>query len=569
MIRVTIDGRPVELEPGQSLLDGARKLGIDIPTLCYLERCGPMSSCLVCVVRLRFNGRSSVVPSCAMKAVDGMVVESETSEVHELRRSALELLLSDHVGDCLSPCARICPLGLNVPQMLRQVQLERPEEAIATVRTALALPAVLGRLCHRPCENGCRRTQCDSAAAIRDVELFVADTNQRLDQPFLPPKRPATGRRVAIVGAGPTGLAAAYELTRAGHTTVVHDRNARAGGSLWAAVESGALPAAVLERELSDLLRFGIEFRLGVGLGNGTSLAELLQSHDAVLLAAGETPPAEAAGWGLEPTGAGVKITRADAFLTSVDRVFAAGSVIRPVKQLVKAMAEGQAAAEAIGEFLAGHDPRKAAKPFSSVMGRLERIEIAAFHQGASPEPRHPVAPGAVYDAEAAAAESARCLHCDCRAEGNCRLQHYSQVYGAEFGRFPRQRRPFEQQQHPGRVLFESGKCILCGICIKIANDAAEPLGLSFVGRGFDVRVAAPLNEAFERGLQRVAVECAEACPTGAIVVAGPTDAHWDAHDGGGAGPDDAHPHHHHHHHHGGNGHCGGCGRHGHGHPPS
>ncbi len=206
-------------------------------------------------------------------------------------------------------------------------------------------------------------------------------------------------------------------------------------------------------------------------------------------------------------TAAGVKIVRADAFLTSVDRVFSAGSAVRPVKQLVKAMAEGRMAAEAIGVFLAGHDPRKAPKPFSSVMGRLEKSELQLFHAGASPVTR--VVPrggaGATLDLGEAAQESARCLHCDCRAAGNCRLQHYSQVYGGEFGRFPRQRRPFEQHRHPARVLFEPGKCILCGICVKLASDAAEPLGLTFVGRGFEVRIAAPWNEAFEMGLRRVA----------------------------------------------------------------
>jgi NADH dehydrogenase/NADH:ubiquinone oxidoreductase subunit G len=108
-------------------------------------------------------------------------------------------------------------------------------------------------------------------------------------------------------------------------------------------------------------------------------------------------------------------------------------------------------------------------------------------------------------------------------------LQHYSQVYGAEFGRFPRQRRGFEQHRHPGRVLFEPGKCILCGICVKIASESAEPLGLTFVGRGFEVRVAAPMDETFERGLQVVAKECAEACPTGAIAVAAPTDVFFGA----------------------------------------
>ncbi|MBL9134225.1 MAG: (2Fe-2S)-binding protein [Verrucomicrobiales bacterium] len=528
MNRFTLDGRPVEVAEGKTILDGARLLGVDIPTLCYLERCGPMTSCLVCVVKVTLNGRTSVMPSCAVKVVDGMQVESETPEVHDLRRSALELLLSDHVGDCLSPCARICPLGLNIPQMLRQVQLQRPIEAMATVRASLALPAVLGRLCHKPCENGCRRAACDSAAAIKDVERFVADFGQTLERPCLPPKRASSGKQVAVIGSGPVGLAAAYELVRQGHRCVVFDRRSQAGGSLRREVEAGGIPVEVLERELSDLAAFGIEFRLGIEIGRGQAadLAQLRADFGAVLLAIGELRPGEGEPLQVPLTGAGIKIVRAEAFLTGVEAVFAAGSAVRPIKQLVKAMAEGQAAAVAISEFLAGRESRKARKPFSSLMGRIEVTELKLFQDLAHPGPRVVASNGGArgYSPPEAAEESSRCLHCDCRAAGDCRLQHYSQVYGAEFNRFPRQRRAFEQHHHPARVLFEPGKCILCGICVHLASEAAEPLGLTFVGRGFDVRVSAPLNEVFDQGLQRVAVECAEACPTGAIAIASPTD---------------------------------------------
>jgi ferredoxin len=170
-ITIRIDGHEVALTSGESVLDGARKLGIEIPTLCYLEKCGPQTSCLVCLVKI--NGK--LVPSCGTKATPGMVVESETSEVHDARRTALELLFSDHVGDCLSPCHRLCPLGLNIPGMLRQIQAGTLDHAIATIREALPLPAVLGRLCHHPCEQGCRRGTWDDPAAIRDLERFVAD----------------------------------------------------------------------------------------------------------------------------------------------------------------------------------------------------------------------------------------------------------------------------------------------------------------------------------------------------------------------------------------------------------
>src|SRR5947209_20457742 len=106
---LTIDGQRAVVPPGSTVLQAARSVGIDIPTLCYLETCGPLNSCLVCLVKI--NGK--LVPSCGIKAEPGMIVESEIEEGHEARRTALELLFSDHVCDCLSPCNRLCPLGLN------------------------------------------------------------------------------------------------------------------------------------------------------------------------------------------------------------------------------------------------------------------------------------------------------------------------------------------------------------------------------------------------------------------------------------------------------------------------
>ena len=99
-------------------------------------------------------------------------------------------------------------------------------------------------------------------------------------------------------------------------------------------------------------------------------------------------------------------------------------------------------------------------------------------------------------------------------------LQHYAQVYNADANRFRTERRQYEQQEQPGGIVFEPGKCIVCGICVKLAEMAAEPLGLTFVGRGFDVRVSAPFDRTIEEGLQKVAAECVEQCPTGALVFA-------------------------------------------------
>ncbi len=557
---LTLDGQPVTATVGETLLQSARRAGLDIPTLCYLDQCGALNTCQVCLVKV--NGR--LVPSCGTKAEPGMVVESETEEVHEARRTALELLFSDHVGDCLSPCHRLCPLHLNIPVMIRQIEHERFNEAIQTVRQALPLPAVLGRLCHHPCEQGCRRGNWDDPAAIRDMERFVADWDLGLDAAVgggheadssevrgpksevrtrpsrlaagataeeaaqdgasvgepglshLPPCKPPTGKSVAIIGAGPAGLSAAWHLARQGHAVTVADRNARPGGTLRAVPEN-QLPREVLDAEIAQLERLGIHFKLGVQLGNGLTLEGLRRGFDVILLAIGELGGDAAARLGLAATTAGLKADP-NTGRTDLPDVFAAGAAVKPVKQLIRAMAEGRAVAECMDLFLRGQPPRRPEKPFSSVLGRLTPGELKQFLRGEGQSRRvSPCDACAGFNRREAVHEAERCMHCDCRSSGQCALQHWANVYAANANRFRAERRPFEQQRQSGRILFEPGKCILCGICVRLCEQAQEELGLTFVGRGFDVRVAAPFNQSIEAGLRKTAAECVEHCPTGAL----------------------------------------------------
>lgn len=555
-VQLTIDGQPVEVMPGQTVLDAARKIGLDIPTLCYLEKCGPLNTCLVCLVKV--NGK--LVPSCGLKAEKGMAVESETAEVHDARRTALELLFSDHVGDCLSPCQRLCPLGLNIPSLLRQISGDQLTDAVANVRGALPLPAVLGRLCHHPCEQGCRRGNWDDPAAIRELERYIGDLDlginpagtasasspdssasppalagasstsspdelaesrrakaaQAHGAKYIPPNKAATGKSVVIIGAGPTGLAASYYLARQGHHVMVVDRHEVAGGSLRN-VAADQLPTDVLLAEVDVLRRMGVEFKLGVELGHHVRVDGLARAHDAILLTIGEVTAAEAEQMGVPLAGPSIK-TDPNTCQTPLARVFAAGSAVRPIKQLVRAMGEGKAAAECVHRFLGGFAPRRPEKVFSSIMGRLNPGELRQFlvssHSGPTVSPCDRCAG---FNRKEAAIESSRCMHCDCRSSGNCAFQHYAQVYGADASRYRSERREFKQDIQPCGVIFEQGKCILCGICVKITEQAREPLGLTFIGRGFDVRIAAPFNATIEEGMQRVAEECVKYCPTGAL----------------------------------------------------
>ncbi len=101
MITLTIDGRPVSVEAGTTVLDAAERLGIRIPTLCHVPGIEPAASCFVCAVQI--EGRRTLSPACAMPVAEGMVVATDTDDVRTARKMALELLLSDHAGECVAP----------------------------------------------------------------------------------------------------------------------------------------------------------------------------------------------------------------------------------------------------------------------------------------------------------------------------------------------------------------------------------------------------------------------------------------------------------------------------------
>ncbi|MHC4819023.1 MAG: 2Fe-2S iron-sulfur cluster-binding protein, partial [Planctomycetota bacterium] len=110
---LTIDGREVRVEDGTTILEAARGLGIKIPTLCHVDEVEPSASCFLCAVEV--DGRATLAPSCAMPAAEGMVVHTHSDTVRESRKMALELLFSDHVGDCIGPCQTGCPARLDIP----------------------------------------------------------------------------------------------------------------------------------------------------------------------------------------------------------------------------------------------------------------------------------------------------------------------------------------------------------------------------------------------------------------------------------------------------------------------
>lgn len=510
MINITIDGRPLSVPAGSTILDAARAAGITIPTLCHLPQHAP-TSCLVCVVRV--NNAPRLVPSCATKVADGMSIESDSPDVHLARRTALELLLSDHAGDCLAPCQLVCPAHMHIDRMLHLIAAENFAEAIAVVKQHIPLPAVLGRICPDLCEKNCRRSHHGGAVSICRLKRFVADHDLASPSPYQPAKAPATGKRIAIIGAGPAGLSAAYYLLIAGHDVTIFDQHDQPGGALRYAIDADHLPRSVLDQEISQITKLGLHFVGNTRLGESLSLAQLQQDFDATILALGPVDPALAQSLGLALAHKGLKINPATGE-TSAPRVFATGAAVTPYRLAVRAVADGHTLAQQVHAFLTHTTAAdKRAGRFSVRLNVLDPQEMSAVLALASDAPR--AAPAPSFTRDQAIAEARRCVSCGCASAHDCDLRRYAAAYHADPNHFRGQRRQLAPASHAGNVIFEPGKCIACGRCVALtANHGAAQ---TYLHRGFDMRIAPTFDATFADAIAPRAAEVIAACPTAAI----------------------------------------------------
>jgi formate dehydrogenase major subunit len=678
MVTLTIDGRQVRVQPGTTILSAAQWLGIRIPTLCHVQGLEPASSCFVCAVQV--EGRRTLAPACALPVSDGMVVITDSEDVRTARRMSLELLLSDHAGECAAPCAARCPAGLDIPAFVGEVARGNTHGAMRIIAERLALPGALGRICPRLCEHDCHRRDHDEGLAIGAMHRFAADRDLAAEHPYIPPRGTASGKSVAIVGAGPAGLAAAYYLLQKGHRCTIYDAKPDAGGMLRYGVPEFRLPNASLDAEVAVIRKLGAEFRMGSCWGVDFHLAGLRDSYDAVFLAIGaqraqglrcageelalsgidllervacgnppalgddvvvigggntaldcarsalrlnvrnvkvlyrrtkrempslleEVEAAQAEGVqveflvaptrldsdgplrlrltcqqmelgdaddsgrrrpvpvtdsdfvircstviaaigqtvdrdlakreGLTVTGWGIAADERT-MATSLPGVFAGGDAVLGADWAVRAVAAGRIAAASIDQFVRGEavkgepdrmnialrpvddDERarlfreieKAARAHSSEIGMEQRLaSFDEIESGLTPA-----------DAQR---EARRCMTCGCSKADCCAVRTLATEYGADPYRFEGARRRFARDLSHPEIVYEPGKCIVCDACVRIAAEAGETLGLSPVGRGFDVSVAVPFGRPLSEGLRQVARRCVAACPTGALSLRG------------------------------------------------
>ena len=265
---ININGSQYAAENNETILDVAERNGIKIPTLCHDPRLDPYSSCFVCVVEIK--GAKTLQTACSTKVMEGMEIETDNARVRKSRKSALELLQSNHYADCAAPCKTTCPAGVDVQGYISLIEKGLYSEAVALIKEVNPLPAICGRVCVRPCEAACNRNHMEEGTpvGIDYMKRFASDMDLEAENHYKPLIANSTGKKIAVIGAGPGGLSSAYFLQQKGHQVDIFEANNHAGGWLRYGIPEYRLPNDLLDKEIATITELGTNIFLNKKLGD-------------------------------------------------------------------------------------------------------------------------------------------------------------------------------------------------------------------------------------------------------------------------------------------------------------
>ncbi|MFA7421935.1 MAG: FAD-dependent oxidoreductase [Melioribacteraceae bacterium] len=284
-ITLTINGKEITATSDKTILQVVKENKLDeIPTLCHDDRLEHFTACFLCVVEI--EGINKLVPSCATKAANGMKIHTRSERIISTRKTALELIMSNHYADCIGPCKNNCPAGVDAQSYIALISMGQYEEALKVIKYNNPLPLSIGRVCVRDCENACRRNYVDESVAVNAMKRFVADFDAH--DKWIPKLKQKKNKKVAVIGGGPAGLTAAYYLTTEGYTVTIFEKLPKLGGMLRYGIPEYRLPKKILDSEISWILDLGVEAKTNVELGTDFSIKDLMHSgYESVFISVG------------------------------------------------------------------------------------------------------------------------------------------------------------------------------------------------------------------------------------------------------------------------------------------
>jgi heterodisulfide reductase subunit A-like polyferredoxin len=333
----------------------------------------------------------------------------------------------------IPPCTAACPLHCNAQGYVALISQGKFKEALTLVREKLPFPGILAYACSHPCERECKRIEEDRPISICHLKRSLVDHVEEPESDFLFSEE--RDQKVAIIGSGPSGLTAAYDLRRKGYRVTIFESRNEMGGLLTHGFPSYRLPRQVIDKDLSTIPGMGIEIRFNTQVGKDVSPETLCQSFDSIFIASGAAGAESITGAfkGLKKTRKGTIQINPITLETDLKGVFAGGDAVTGPGTIVESMAHGRKAAISIDRYLRGEDLEhgredegRQISPLGTLMPNSKRMEREVL-----PNMVKPLEAG--FTLEEATEEAKRCLSCaGCSDCGECAkyCQPKAIVYG-------------------------------------------------------------------------------------------------------------------------------------------
>jgi len=273
--------------------------------LCHAQTCGKCVPCRIGLGRLGdllddiLDGRGDEQTIRLLEEVSESVVDTADcvigSDAAAMVLRSVREFKQDYIshieeGHCLGtfaapvPCVSGCPAGVNVPGYIALIRAGRPQDAVKLIRQDNPFPSACALVCEHPCEPHCRRSMLDDAINIRGLKRYAVEAAG--DVP-VPEPLPFSGKKVAIIGGGPSGLTAAYYLALMGHDVTIFEKQPKLGGMLRYGIPEYRLPKKILDREIETILNLGVTVHSNFSVGRDGTLESLKNNYDAIYIAMG------------------------------------------------------------------------------------------------------------------------------------------------------------------------------------------------------------------------------------------------------------------------------------------